>query len=57
MKEKLIWPIFWALVAVFVVVVSIMVIRVEELLNVWFLAIGGALFLLLGVALIVLAYT
>ena len=54
MKGKLIWPIFWALVVVFVVVVSIMVLRVEGLLNIWFIAIGGAVFFLLGVALIVL---
>ena len=54
MKGKLIWSIFWALVVVFVVLVSIMVIRVEGLLNIWFIAIGGAVFLLLGVALIFL---
>lgn len=54
MKGKLSWPIFWALVVVFVAVLSIMAIRVEGLLNIWFIAIGGAVFLLLGVALIVL---
>ena len=56
MNRKLSWPIFWALVGVFIVigcVFSIPVVR-ELLVGFLFLIISGAIFLLLGVALIVL---
>ena len=56
MKDKLIWPIFWALVGVFVVIASVFVIpAVRELvMGFLFITISGATFFLLGVALIFL---
>ncbi len=56
MKGKLSWAIFWALVGVFVVIVSAMAIpAVGELLRgLLFIAISGAVFALLGAALIFL---
>jgi uncharacterized membrane protein YczE len=62
MKEKSTWPIFWALLAVFVVVVAVMVSiafvpAVERLFFAggWFFIISGFLFFSLGVALLVQA--
>ena len=56
MKGKLSWPIFWALVGAFVVVVCLLFIPAfrELLMGLLFLIISGAILLLLGVALIVL---
>jgi len=56
MKSKLIWPIFWALVGVFVVIVCVFAIPAarELLMGLHFIAISGAVFCLLGIALIVL---
>ena len=56
MKGKLSWPIFWALVGVFVVIASVFSIPAfrELLMGFIFLIISGVVFLLLGVALIVL---
>ncbi len=53
---KLSWPIFWALVGVFVVIASVMTIPAlrELLMGLPFLIITGTIFFLLGVALIVL---
>ena len=54
MNGKLSWPIFWALVGVFIVIVSVFFIPpVRELLmGLLFITVSGAVFLLLGVALI-----
>ena len=54
MKDKLIWSIFWALVGIFVVIASAIAIpAVRDLLRGFpFLIISGAVFFLLGVALI-----
>ncbi len=56
MKGKLSWPVFWALVAVFVVVVSIFLIpALRDLLRgLPVIIVSGSVLLLLGVALIVL---
>jgi len=56
MKGKLSWPIFWALVGVFVVIACVFFIPAlrELVMGLLFLIISGAVFLLLGVALIVL---
>jgi len=56
MKGKLSWVIFWALVGVFVVIVSAMAIPAvrELLMGLLFIAISGAVFALLGAALIFL---
>ena len=56
MKGRLSWPIFWALVGVFVVIVSVFSIPAlrELLMGFPFIVISGSIFLLLGVALIVL---
>ena len=56
MKGKLVWPVFWALVAVFVVVVSIFLIpALRDLLRgLPIIIVSGSVLLLLGVALIVL---
>ena len=56
MKGKLSWPIFWALVGAFVVVVCLFFIPpfIDLLMGPLFLIISGAILLLLGVALIVL---
>jgi len=56
MQGKLIWPIFWALIAAFVVLVSARAIpAARELVRGFpFIAISGAVLLLLGVVLIVL---
>jgi len=55
-KEKLIWSIFWALVGIFVVIASVFAIpAVRELfMGFLFITISGAIFFLLGVALIFL---
>lgn len=58
MKGKLIWSIFWALVGTFVVIVSVFFIAAfipafRGAIFIWFIAISGAAFFLLGVALIV----
>ncbi|MBA7635149.1 hypothetical protein ES703_42750 [subsurface metagenome] len=55
-KAKLSWPIFWALVGVFVVIASVFLIpAVRELvMGFLFLIISGVVFFLLGVALIFL---
>jgi len=61
MNGKLTWSTFWVLVGVFVIVVAAMVsasfAQEAECLftGVWFFITAGALFLLLGVALLVLA--
>ena len=54
MKSKLLWPIFWALIGVFVVAVSIMVIPVvRELVEGFlFMVIAGAVFIVLGALLL-----
>ena len=55
MRGKFSWSVFWALVGVFVVIVSILFIPAfRESLGFPFLAASGAVFFLLGVALIVL---
>ena len=56
MKGKLIWSIFWALVGVFIIVISIFLIPVarESLLGPAFLLGSGILFVLLGAVLIYL---
>ena len=56
MKGKLSWSIFWALVGVFVVIVGAMAIPAvrELLMGLLFIAISGAVFALLGAALIFL---
>jgi len=56
MNGKISWPIFWALVGIFVVIASVFFIPAvrELLMGLLFLIISGAVFLLLGVALIVL---
>ncbi len=53
------WPIFWALVGVFVVIVCLVSIppfipAFRGSIFLWFLIISGSIFLLLGIALIVL---
>jgi len=55
-KGKSSWPIFWALIGVFIVIVSVFFIPVlrDLLMGFPFIAISGTVFLLLGVALIVL---
>ena len=57
MKGRLSGPIFWALVGVFVVIASVFFIpALRDLLMCFlFIMISGAVFLLLGVTLIVLA--
>jgi len=61
MKGRLSWPIFWALLGVFIVIVAIMVgssliPAAEDILGGgWFLVIAGILLLSLGIALLVLA--
>ncbi len=54
MNGKLIWSIFWALVGIFVVIASTLVIPAvrDLLMGLLFLIISGVIFLLLGVALI-----
>ncbi len=54
MKGKLSWPIFWALVGIFVVIASVFFIPTlrEFPMGFLFITISGAIFLLLGVALI-----
>ena len=54
MNGKLSWSIFWALVGVFVVIASTLVIPAvrDLLMGLLFLIISGVIFLLLGVALI-----
>jgi len=54
MKGKLSWPIFWALVGIFVVIASVFFIPTlrEFLMGFLFITISGAIFLLLGGALI-----
>ena len=61
MKRKLSWPIFWALIVVFIVLaISILIPRAafaptfRGSLFLWFFSISGAAFFLLGVALIFL---
>ncbi len=56
MKGKLSWPIFWALVGTFVVIVSVFSIPAfrDLVMGFLFIIISGSIFLLLGVALIVL---
>ena len=56
MNGKLSWSIFWALVGIYVVIASVFAIPAarELFMGFLFLAISGAVFLLLGVALIVL---
>ena len=56
MKGKLSWPIFWALVGVFIVIVSVFSIPAfrDLVMGFLFIIISGSIFLLLGVALIVL---
>ena len=59
MNRKLSWPIFWALVGVFVVIFGLFQISPAILgfrgpSFLWLLIISGSIFLLLGVALIVL---
>jgi len=55
-KGKLSWPIFWALVGVFVVIASVLLIPAarELVMGFLFLIISGVVFFLLGVALIFL---
>ena len=54
MNGKLSWSIFWALVGIYVVIASVFAIPAarELVMGFLFLAISGAVFLLLGVALI-----
>lgn len=56
MKGKLSWPIFWALVGVFIVIVSVFSIPAfrDLVMGFLFIIISGSIFLLLGVTLIVL---
>jgi hypothetical protein len=55
MNGKLSWPIFWALVGVFVLIVCLFPPQAfRGNIFLWFLGIFGAILLLLGVALIVL---
>ena len=56
MKGKISWSIFWALVGVFVIIACVFFIPAfrELLMGLLFLIISGVIFLLLGVALIVL---
>ncbi len=56
MKGKLSWPIFWALVGVFIVIACVFSIPAfrDLLMGFPFIIISGSIFLLLGVALIVL---
>ena len=57
MKGKLIWSVFWALVGVFVILVSMIFIpRVMRLPTVWWLTLlpAGVVFVLLSVALLFL---
>ena len=56
MKGRLSWPIFWALVGVFIVIVSQLFIPAfrDLLMGFLFIIISGTVFLLLGVAMIVL---
>jgi len=56
MKRRLSWPIFWALVGVFVVIASVFLIPAarELLMGFAFLIASGTVFFLLGVALIFL---
>ena len=56
MRGKLSWSIFWALVAVFIVIAGVFLIPVlrESVMGFLFLIISGVVFFLLGVALIVL---
>ena len=56
MKEKLHWVIFWVLVGIFVVIVSVLFVPAfrESLVNFLFVIISGILFFLLGAALIFL---
>ena len=56
MKRRLSWPIFWALVGVFVVIASVFLIPAarELVMGFLFLIISGVVFSLLGVALIFL---
>ena len=59
MNGKLSWPIFWALVGVFIFIVCLLFIppfipAFRGSIFLWFLIISGSIFLLLGVALIVL---
>jgi len=58
-KGKLIWSVFWALVGIFVVIVSVFFIAAfipafRGSVFLWFITVSGAAFFLLGVALIVL---
>jgi hypothetical protein len=54
MKSKLLWPIFWALIGVFVVAVSVMAIPpVRELIEGFlFMVIAGAVFIVLSAVLL-----
>ena len=56
MKGKLHWVIFWVLVGIFVVIVSVLFVPAfrESLVNFLFVIISGILFFLLGAALIFL---
>ncbi len=54
MKGKLTWPIFWALVGVLIVAVSVVFIFGDLLKGPPFIIVSGAIFLLLAVALIYL---
>ncbi|GAI02716.1 unnamed protein product, partial [marine sediment metagenome] len=56
MNGKLSWAIFWALVGVFIVIVSVLFIPAlrELIAGFLFIIISGAAFFLLGVALIIL---
>ena len=60
MTARAIWPVFWALIAVFVVVMAGLLFTPPFIRAftgpafLWFLGISGSIFLLLGVALIVL---
>ena len=56
MQGKLSWSIFWALVGIFVVIVSVFFIPAvrDLLMGFLFIIISGAIFFLLGVALIIL---
>ena len=56
MNRKLSWPIFWALVGIFIVIASVFVIPTfrELLMGFLFITISGTAFFLLGVALILL---
>lgn len=59
MKGKLIWSIFWALVGIFIVIVSVFFIAAfipafRGWIFLWFIIISGVIFFLLGAALIFL---